>query len=53
MTVGFVGAGGTLGIIIRPRGILMIYGVLAQQDIARLSIAGIVPGIVRSGRSTR
>jgi C4-dicarboxylate transporter DctM subunit len=48
LTVGCIAAGGCLGIIIPPSGILIIYGILAQQDIARLFIAGIVPGIVLS-----
>ena len=48
LSVGCVAAGGTLGIIIPPSGILMIYGILAQQDIGKLFVAGILPGIVLS-----
>lgn len=48
LAVGCVAAGGTLGIIIPPSGMLMIYGILAQQDIGKLFIAGILPGIVLS-----
>jgi len=48
LAVGCVAAGGTLGIIIPPSGMLMIYGIIAQQDIGRLFIAGILPGIVLS-----
>ncbi len=48
LSVGCVAAGGTLGIIIPPSGMLMIYGILAGQDIGKLFIAGIIPGIVLS-----
>ena len=48
LSVGCVAAGGTLGILIPPSGILMIYGILAQQDIGKLFIAGILPGIILS-----
>ncbi|GGF07199.1 TRAP transporter large permease [Stappia taiwanensis] len=43
---GVIAAGGTLGILIPPSVILVLYGVTAQQDIARLFIAGIVPGLL-------
>jgi C4-dicarboxylate transporter DctM subunit len=48
LAAGCVAAGGTLGIMIPPSGILIIYGILAQQDIAKLFIAGIIPGILLS-----
>jgi tripartite ATP-independent transporter DctM subunit len=40
-----VAAGGSLGILIPPSVILIIYGIMAEQSIARLFIAGILPGI--------
>ena len=43
---GVIAAGGTLGILIPPSVILVLYGVTAQQDIAKLFIAGIIPGIL-------
>ncbi|WP_018699404.1 TRAP transporter large permease [Amorphus coralli] len=43
---GVIAAGGTLGILIPPSVILVIYGVTTQQDIGRLFIAGIVPGLL-------
>ncbi|MXN65473.1 TRAP transporter large permease subunit [Stappia sp. GBMRC 2046] len=43
---GVIAAGGTLGILIPPSVILVLYGVTTQQDIARLFIAGVVPGIL-------
>ncbi|MCF8177371.1 MAG: TRAP transporter large permease [Sulfuritalea sp.] len=43
---GSVAAGGTLGILIPPSVILVIYGILTQQNIGKLFIAGILPGII-------
>jgi C4-dicarboxylate transporter DctM subunit len=48
LAAGCVAAGGTLGIMIPPSGMLMIYGIIARQDIGELFIAGIVPGIILS-----
>lgn len=41
-----VAAGGTLGILIPPSVILVLYGIATGTDIGQLFIAGIVPGIV-------
>lgn len=41
-----IAAGGTLGILIPPSIILMIYGILTQQNIGELFIAGILPGLL-------
>ena len=41
-----IAAGGTLGILIPPSVILVIYGLLTETSIGKLFIAGIVPGIV-------
>jgi tripartite ATP-independent transporter DctM subunit len=38
--------GGTLGIVIPPSAILVLYGVLTEEPIGRVLIAGIVPGIM-------
>ena len=46
LAAGVIAAGGTLGILIPPSVVLVLYGVTTQQDIGRLFIAGIVPGIV-------
>jgi tripartite ATP-independent transporter DctM subunit len=43
---GAVAAGGTLGILIPPSVILVIYGLLTQSDIGKLFIAGILPGLL-------
>lgn len=41
-----IAAGGTLGILIPPSIILVIYGILTQTNIGDLFIAGVVPGIL-------
>ncbi|MBM3371249.1 MAG: TRAP transporter large permease [Betaproteobacteria bacterium] len=41
-----IAAGGTLGILIPPSIILMIYGILTQQNIGELFIAGVLPGLL-------
>ena len=41
-----IAAGGTLGILIPPSVILVIYGLLTETSIGKLFIAGIVPGIL-------
>jgi C4-dicarboxylate transporter DctM subunit len=39
-------AGGTLGILIPPSIVLVIYAILAEQNIAKLFLAAFVPGIL-------
>jgi C4-dicarboxylate transporter, DctM subunit len=46
MNVGSLAGSGTLGLLIPPSIIMIVYGVAAQVSIARLFIAGVVPGIV-------
>lgn len=41
-----IAAGGTLGILIPPSIILMVYGILTQQSIGELFIAGVIPGLL-------
>jgi C4-dicarboxylate transporter DctM subunit len=43
---GVIAAGGTLGAILPPSIVLAVYGVITEQDIGRLFIAGIVPGVL-------
>ncbi len=43
---GVIAAGGTLGIMIPPSTIFVIYGVLTETDISKLLVAGILPGIL-------
>lgn len=46
ISTGSIAAGGTMGVLIPPSIGLAVYGLLVQQDVGRLFIAGIVPGIV-------
>lgn len=46
LATGSIAAGGTLGILIPPSIVLAIYGVMTEQDIGQLFIAGLVPGIL-------
>lgn len=49
LATGCVAAGGTLGILIPPSTVMIIYGILTEQPIAKLFIAGIFPGLLLSG----
>lgn len=46
MMVGSLAGAGTFGLLIPPSIIMIVYGVVAQQSVARLFIAGIVPGLL-------
>lgn len=46
LTSGSIISGGTLGILIPPSTFMILYGVLSQQHIGKLLIAGILPGIL-------
>ncbi|MFC3229177.1 TRAP transporter large permease [Marinibaculum pumilum] len=46
LAAGSVAAGGTLGIMIPPSIILVIYGIMTETEIGRLFIAGILPGLL-------
>jgi C4-dicarboxylate transporter DctM subunit len=41
-----IAAGGTLGIMIPPSTVFALYGIMTEQDIGKLFIAGILPGIL-------
>ncbi len=43
---GVIAAGGTLGAILPPSLVLAVYSLITQQDVGRLYIAGIVPGML-------
>jgi tripartite ATP-independent transporter DctM subunit len=45
-STGVIAAGGTLGIMIPPSTVLAVYGIITEQDIGKLFVAGVVPGIV-------
>ena len=46
LAAGIIAAGGTLGILIPPSIILIVYGVLAEESIGALYMAGVVPGLL-------
>ena len=46
LATGSIAAGGTLGILIPPSGILVIYGLLTETSIGKLFAAGVLPGIL-------
>jgi tripartite ATP-independent transporter DctM subunit len=43
---GVIAAGGTLGAMLPPSTVLAVYGVITQQDIGKLFVAGILPGLL-------
>ncbi|MGC0224011.1 TRAP transporter large permease [Pseudooceanicola nitratireducens] len=45
LATGAIAAGGTLGILIPPSVILIIYGLITEADIGKLFLAGILPGL--------
>ncbi|WP_439495214.1 TRAP transporter large permease [Bosea sp. (in: a-proteobacteria)] len=46
MTIGTLAGSGTLGLLIPPSIIMIVYGVTAEVSIARLFIAGVLPGLL-------
>jgi len=48
LATGTVAAAGTLGILIPPSTVLIVYGVLTEESIGKLFVAGILPGILLS-----
>jgi tripartite ATP-independent transporter DctM subunit len=46
LSTGVIAAGGTLGILIPPSTAFVIYGLLTEQSIGRLLLAGILPGLL-------
>ncbi len=46
---GVIAAGGTLGAMLPPSTVLAVYAILTQQDIGKLFMAGIVPGLLAMG----
>jgi len=48
LAVGSIAAGGTMGILIPPSIIMIIYGIIAEQSIGKLFMAGFLPGITQA-----
>ncbi len=46
LAAGCVAAGGTLGILIPPSSLMIVYGALTEESIGKLLISGIFPGIL-------
>ena len=46
LSTGTLAAGGTLGILIPPSIVLVIYAILAEQNIAKLFVAAFIPGVL-------
>ena len=46
MSIGTLAGSGTLGLLIPPSIILIVYGVATEESIARLFIAGVLPGLM-------
>jgi tripartite ATP-independent transporter DctM subunit len=49
LSAGVIAAGGTLGIMIPPSTILVIYGIVTETHIGKLFAAGVLPGLVCAG----
>ena len=46
LAAGAIAASGTLGSLIPPSGLMIIYGIITEQSIAKLLIAGFIPGVI-------
>lgn len=46
LSTGVMAAGGTLGIMIPPSTIMVIYGIVTQTNIGKLFAAGVIPGVI-------
>ncbi|HEX4260786.1 MAG TPA: TRAP transporter large permease [Acetobacteraceae bacterium] len=46
--LGVVGAAGTIGIVIPPSLPLILYGIVAEQSVPRLFLAGVLPGLLQA-----
>src|SRR3984885_14173912 len=46
--LGVIGASGTIGIVIPPSLALILYGIVAEQSVPRLFLAGVLPGLLQA-----
>ena len=44
-----IGASGTIGMVIPPSLALILYGIVTEQSVPRLFLAGILPGLLQAG----
>ena len=49
LSTGVIAAGGTLGIMIPPSTIMVIYGIVTETNIGKLFAAGVIPGLLCAG----
>ena len=49
LAAGLIAAGGTLGIMIPPSVIFVLYGIMTETDITKLFAAGVIPGLMAIG----
>jgi tripartite ATP-independent transporter DctM subunit len=49
LATGVIAAGGTLGILIPPSTVMVVYALITEQSIGRLLLAGFLPGILLTG----
>jgi len=49
LSIGTLAGSGTLGLLIPPSIMLIVYGVIAQQSISRMFVAGVLPGLMLIG----
>ena len=47
--LGVIGASGTIGIVIPPSLALILYGIVTEQSVPRLFLAGVLPGLLQAG----
>ena len=49
LATGVIAAGGTLGILIPPSTVMVVYALITEQSIGRLLLAGFLPGLLLTG----
>jgi tripartite ATP-independent transporter DctM subunit len=49
LAIGSLAGAGSLGLLIPPSLLMIVYGILAEQSISRLFAAGLIPGLMISG----
>ncbi|RED53764.1 TRAP transporter large permease [Aestuariispira insulae] len=49
MVTGVIQAGSSLGILVPPSVVLVLYGMIARQPVTKLWLAGVVPGLMLAG----